>query len=128
MIRHLQRVHLLLGGRMEYSCNHCGKQFFETRDKIRCEGKHTGKLPFQCTYEGCSWQFSTSQLLERHISAVHKKLRPHICDKCGKTLGSRSPLTAHTRIHTGETPYGCEKCQKKFKFQSTRDKHKCILD
>ena len=128
MIRHLQRVHLLLGGRMEYPCNHCGKPFFEKRDKIRCEGKHTGKLPFQCTYEGCSWQFSTSQLLERHISAVHKKLRPHICDQCGKTFGSRSPLTAHTRIHTGETPYGCEKCQKKFKFQSTRDKHKCILD
>ena len=125
MNHHLRRVHSLLGESNTHLCSQCGKQFNKIRNKYRCEARHSSK--YQCTFDGCSWKLSTATELKRHISAVHKKLKPHICDQCGRAFSQRTQLRTHSRVHTGETPFGCEKCQKKFKFAATRDSHKCVI-
>ena len=125
MIGHLKSVHLLLGGG-NHLCTHCGKQFYQRARKIACEARHNGELKNQCNYEGCSSQFSYRQRLKRHISAVHKKMKPHICEQCGRGFAQATQLKTHSRVHTGETPFACEKCMKKFKFQASKNSHKCV--
>ena len=112
-----------------FLCFHCGKQFYEKRGKTECEAKHVGAVDprLKCPYDGCSMQFTKAQSTRKHISSVHKKLKPHICDICGRTFAHSTHLKTHSRVHTGETPFGCEKCQKKFKFHATRNNHKCVL-
>ena len=123
---HLKNKHKLLRDKT-YLCSYCGKQFYEKRSKIECEARCTGDPRSICPYDGCSMQFTKAQSTRKHISSVHKKLKPHICDICGRTFAHSTHLKTHSRVHTGETPFGCEKCQKKFKFHATRNNHKCVL-
>lgn len=125
-LAHLRRFHQRLVREKKYMCSHCGKQFYYNQRKTECEARCTGDPRLKCPYDGCSMQFTMSQSISRHISAVHKKLKPHICDTCGRAFAESQHLKTHSRVHTGETPYKCEKCHKKFKFHATRNSHKCV--
>ena len=127
LYNHLRDKHALLGARAQtFLCSHCGKQFSRNSRKIECEAKHVGDARLKCSFEGCSMQFSTFQGTQRHFNDVHMKIKPHICDTCGKAFAQGEHLRTHSRVHTGETPYECEKCRKKFKFLASRNSHKCI--
>mmetsp|Transcript_41924 Transcript_41924/g.103186 ORF Transcript_41924/g.103186 Transcript_41924/m.103186 type:complete len:256 (-) Transcript_41924:1784-2551(-) len=47
----------------------------------------------------------------------------HTCETCGKTFGKKSNMIAHTRVHSGETPYKCRRCDKSFKWLSSLTTH-----
>ena len=36
------------------------------------------------------------------------------CEDCGKTLADPSSLYRHRKIHTGEKPHSCPKCNRTF--------------
>ena len=127
LYNHLKAKHALFGAK-NFLCSHCGKQFSRKSWKNECEAKHVGDARLKCSYDGCSMQFTKVQSVKKHISAVHKKLKPHICEQCGRSFAERQHLKTHLRVHTGETPFECDKCQKKFKFHATRNSHKCAAD
>ena len=127
LYNHLKAKHALFGAK-NFLCSHCGKQFSRKSLKNECEAKHVGDARLKCSYDGCSMQFTKVQSVKKHISAVHKKLKPHICEQCGRSFAERQHLKTHLRVHTGETPFECDKCQKKFKFHATRNSHKCVAD
>ena len=131
---HLRAKHELFGGKTKEKrqrCLYCGKQFYFPKkikvfEKSDCEELHAGGERFPCTYDSCSKKFHLATALRRHISAVHKKEKTNICDKCGRAFNQPTQLKTHSRIHTGENPFECTKCLKKFRFASTRHNHNCV--
>lgn len=53
--------------------------------------------------------------LTKHINMKHMKLRPHICEYCGKGFSGRQALRTHVRQHTNEAPYHCNLCGERFR-------------
>lgn len=72
--------------------------------------------------DSCTKQFLTIESLTSH-KAVHR-LRPLVCDVCGKGFTHRKYYVVHQRIHTGERPYLCSMCGKSFTQASTLTVHR----
>ena len=54
---------------------------------------------------------------------VFTKVKAHECDICKKKFSRKCSLVQHFRIHLGEQPFGCSKCEKWFTDCSNRDRH-----
>lgn len=96
--RHLER-HLLL---------------HEEREKIKC--KYCPKL------------FFYAHTLDIHTKRVHEKTLPsrnfkYLCNLCGRGVASQAELERHNLTHTGEKPYHCEKCDKKYRTKAMLRTH-----
>lgn len=54
---------------------------------------------------------------------MHSGVRAFKCTHCGKAFALRSNLTVHLRTHTGNTPYHCSICPKKFSDSNGLKRH-----
>ncbi|KPV78651.1 uncharacterized protein RHOBADRAFT_51094 [Rhodotorula graminis WP1] len=48
---------------------------------------------------------------------------PHRCPTCAKAFARRYDLTRHERLHSGELPFECGKCGKRFPRSDARRRH-----
>ncbi|XP_023701130.1 uncharacterized protein [Paramormyrops kingsleyae] len=52
--------------------------------------------------------------------------KPFVCAQCGKRFTHSAHLKRHQRVHTGEKPYSCTQCDKRFSHQHQLKMHQRV--
>jgi hypothetical protein len=150
--KHERFVH---DGQKPFKCDICQKSFIHSSGLKVHQHIHTGAKPFTC--ELCDKNFNRPAHLKTHVRAVHEKLKPHTCNECELTFGHKinlqthikavhlkmkifkcelcesqfvrkTHLTEHLRKHSGEQPYACSQCDRRFSQVSNKKTHEALHD
>ncbi|XP_018542457.1 uncharacterized protein zgc:66448 isoform X2 [Lates calcarifer] len=104
-----------------FTCPECNQTFPNTialRFHQRC---HTALKPYECPE--CGMVFKHYSVMEDHRRKHTDSARSHLCNICGKTFKYSSLLHQHQYLHTGQKPFRCPECGKKFAFAQNMKAH-----
>lgn len=81
---------------------------------------------WQC--DVCQNRFTRKDHLQKHVSAVHMKVRPFDCKQCGQKFSQKHHLRAHTLARHEDDKiaakaFACQQCPKRFTRSDHLERH-----
>ena len=134
-----------------FNCKYCNKVYksrqslhnhvSKAASKSACSKIHVRNTPsdtntkrnLKCEFPDCNGSFSTVNSRRTHYHNIHKKLfnpkykntgeAPYHCKTCNRRFSRGDSLKRHEIIHTREEPFECKSCDKRFKQSSALKYH-----
>ncbi|XP_056142893.1 zinc finger protein 665 [Lampris incognitus] len=102
-------------------CQECYQSFYDST-ALRCHQRcHAALKPYECPE--CGMVFKHYSVMEDHRRKHTENMRSHQCSICGKIFKYSSLLHQHQYLHTGQKPFRCPECGKKFAFAQNMKAH-----
>lgn len=108
-----------------YACTLCDHATAQRQSLTQhIQSVHEQLRPFQCQWEGCSYNASTKQNVEKHTKAVHEKLKPNVCPYCDASFSQKVTLDNHVRgVHEKVKPFQCPLCSYTSAYRGNFNSH-----
>lgn len=74
----------------------------------------------------CKKSFNRICYLTQHNKCFHSGEKPFKCERCGKRFNSEARARDHELKHGGVKPYRCEICPKSFNHKTDLRRHMCL--
>lgn len=121
LTRHTSMLHSTF---KPFSCKNCGTGF-TSKDSLRRHGIRVNcrmtsaeclepeQLPTKLNTTSVQSCRETSKLMQR-IEGHYSNKWKYQCEYCPRRFKTLTQLKLHTRLHTGEKPFGCASCDERF--------------